>query len=74
MYFVLAWFKYFLLLNPLNVKSKYSGCEFFKCFVLLACTKICEYGEPSNKRLFIKFWRFLEGRLLDGGVYKIFSR
>ena len=28
MYFVLAWFKCFLLLNPLNVKSKYLGCEF----------------------------------------------
>ena len=37
MYFVLAWFKCFFLLNPLNVKSKHSGCEFkyFLCYLLV---------------------------------------
>ena len=33
--------KCFLLLNPLNVKSKHSGCE-FKYFVLVTCKKISE--------------------------------
>ena len=37
MHFVLAWFKCFLLLNLLNVKSKHLGWEFtyFLCYLLL---------------------------------------
>ena len=45
--FFLTWFKFFFLLNPLNVKGKYSDCE-FKYLLLLACMKI--YENYNNKR------------------------
>ena len=33
--YILFWFNCFVLLNPLNVKSKHSGCEFKYCPVCL---------------------------------------
>ena len=58
---ILFWLKCFLLLNPLNIKSKRSRCEFqyftlniLHLNVLLACKKISE--NQNNKRTEEKYF------------------
>ena len=54
MYFVLASFKCFLLLNPLNVKNKHCGCEFkyFWCYLLVRRFPKTRITREQKKNIF----------------------
>ena len=56
MHFALAWFKCFLLLNSVNVRSKISGCEFskyFACYLLVTRFAENEITKEQNNDFFL---------------------
>ena len=69
MYFGLAWFKCFLLLNPLNVKSKNSGREvkYLICYLLVRIVRKFPKTRITREKKKKIFWLIKnEDNIVDG--------
>ena len=71
MFFVLVWFKYFLLLKPLNVENRYLGCKFFKCFMCYLLLRRFPSTKMTREKKKNIFWLIKNEDKIVGGLLKL---